>query len=158
MQTARQILILIAWLGVSFIPALFGSGFMPGEWYGQLRKPAWTPPGYIFGPVWTLLYTTMGVAAWMVWKRTGFQNAKFALSIFLIQLVLNGLWSWIFFGLHKPGLALGEIILLWAAIIITVISFWSHYKPAGVLLLPYLTWVSFAAFLNFSIWRLNVGQ
>jgi len=153
----RQIISLLAWLIISFIPALFGTRFTPGEWYSQLQKPAWTPPGYIFGPVWTLLYACMGVAAWMVWKRSGFKNAGFAMAMFLIQLLLNGLWSWIFFGLHRPGPAFGEIVILWAAILLTVIAFWNQYKPSGLLLLPYLIWVSFAASLNFNIWRMNIG-
>jgi tryptophan-rich sensory protein len=130
---------------------------MPGEWYVQLQKPRWTPPGYIFGPVWTFLYASMGVAAWLVWKRSGFAGARPALSVFLIQLAFNAAWSWIFFGLHRPGLAFAELIVLWAAILLTVITFWQQYAPAGILLVPYLLWVSFAAILNYYIWRMNIG-
>lgn len=158
MKTGQQIIGLIVCLVVSFIPGWVGSRFVPGGWYAALDKPTWTPPGWIFGPVWTLLYIMMGVAAWLVWKRNGFSAAKAALLIFIGQLVLNGLWSWLFFGLHRPGLAFVDIIALWMMIILTIIAFWRQAVPAGVLLLPYLAWVSFASALNFSIWHLNRGM
>jgi len=150
-----QIIALIAWLSLCFATAWIGSRFAPGEWYLQLRKPSWTPPGYLFGPVWTFLYILMGVAAWLVWKRVGFADARLALSLFIAQLVLNCLWSWIIFGMHRPGAAFGEIVLLWGMILGTLITFWQKDVVAGVLLVPYLAWVSFAAILNFSIWQLN---
>jgi tryptophan-rich sensory protein len=128
---------------------------MPGEWYFDLAKPSWTPPGWIFGPVWTLLYAMMGVAAWLVWKQTGFSRARAALSLFAIQLVLNGVWSWFFFGLHRPGLAFIDILALWVMILATTLAFWQHRPLAGALLIPYLAWVSFASALNFSIWWIN---
>jgi translocator protein len=152
-----QILALIAWVGLCFLTALIGSRFTPGEWYLQLQKPTWTPPGYLFGPVWSFLYFTMGVAAWLVWKRAGFAGARVALVLFVAQLVLNGMWSWIFFGLHKPGIAFAEILVLWGMILGTLIAFWQKSPPAGILLTPYLIWVSFAAVLNFSIWQMNKG-
>jgi tryptophan-rich sensory protein len=150
-----QILALIAWVGLCFLPASIGSRFTPGEWYLQLQKPTWTPPGYLFGPVWSLLYLTMGVAAWLVWKRAGFAGARVALILFIAQLALNGMWSWIFFGLHKPGIAFAEILVLWGMILGTLIAFWQKSPPAGILLTPYLIWVSFAAALNFAIWQMN---
>jgi benzodiazapine receptor len=155
MLRGQQILWLLVWIAVCFIPAVIGSRFSPGEWYAGLVKPSWTPPGYVFGPVWTLLYASMAVAAWMLWRGVGFGGARMALILFIAQLVLNGMWSWIFFGLHKPGLAFVEIFFLWALIVATLIAFWKLYPPSGILLVPYLAWVSFAAVLNFSIWWFN---
>jgi translocator protein len=152
-----QIVSLLGWVGLCFLTAWIGSRFMPGEWYLQLQKPTWTPPGYLFGPVWSLLYLTMGVAAWLVWKRAGFAGARIALTLFIAQLALNGMWSWIFFGLHKPGIAFAEILVLWGMILGTLIAFWQKSPPAGILLTPYLIWVSFAAALNFAIWQMNKG-
>jgi len=127
---------------------------IPG-WYAALAKPTWNPPAWIFGPVWTLLYLMMAVAAWLVWRRAGFAGAKLPLALFAIQLALNSLWSGLFFGLHNPGAAAVEIVLLWAAILTTLIAFWRRSRWAGGLLVPYLAWVSFASVLNFTIWRLN---
>ena len=146
---------LFGWLAASYAAALIGSRFEPDAWYEQLVKPAWTPPGWLFGPVWTVLYGLMGVAAWLVWKRRGFAGAPNALGAFIVQLALNAAWSWLFFGLRRPGLALLDILLLWAAIAITALLFWRHRGLAAALLVPYLLWVSFAACLNFEIWRLN---
>lgn len=128
---------------------------MPGEWYASLAKPAWNPPSAVFAPVWTLLYAMMGVAAWLVWKQVGFREAALPLSLFLVQLVLNALWSYLFFGLHRPDLALLDIVTLWVAILVVLVLFWRVAVPAGILLLPYLCWVGFASFLNFTLWRLN---
>ena len=125
------------------------------NWYAALAKPNWTPPGWIFGPVWTLLYLMMAVAAWLVWQQKGFAGAKLPLALFAIQLALNSLWSVLFFGLQRPGLAAIEIVLLWAAILATVIAFWLRSRWAGGLLVPYLAWVTFAAVLNLAIWRMN---
>jgi len=155
MSSKFQIIALFGWLGACFATAWVGSRFEPGPWYFQLQKPSWTPPGYLFGPVWTFLYATMGVAAWLVWKRAGFSGAKLALSVFIAQLILNALWSWIFFGLHKPDLAFAEILLLWTTILATTVIFWQQYTPAGLLFVPYLIWVTFAAILNGAIWRMN---
>jgi benzodiazapine receptor len=127
---------------------------IPG-WYADLAKPAWTPPDWIFGPVWTLLYLMMAIAAWLVWRQDGFAGVKLPLALFAIQLVLNSLWSVLFFGLQSPGAAAVEIVLLWVAILATLIAFWRRSKLAGGMLMPYLAWVGFAAVLNFAIWRLN---
>jgi len=148
---------LLVWIAISFVPALVGSQFGPGEWYGQLRKPSWTPPGYLFGPVWTFLYASMGVAAWLVWKRVGYSGARVTLSLFLAQLAFNGLWSWLFFGLQRPDLAFVDIVFLWCFILITLLAFWRQSAAAGIIMVPYLLWVSFAGVLNFSIWRLNTA-
>lgn len=132
-----------------------GAAFPPGEWYRQLAKPPFNPPAWIFGPVWTLLYILMGVSAWLVWRRPGLPAAQYPLLLFTVQLILNGAWSWIFFGFHRTGLALIDILLLWAAIAATLLSFWRIRRTAAVLLIPYLLWVTFAVYLNASLWRLN---
>jgi len=124
-------------------------------WYASIAKPTWNPPAWIFGPVWTLLFLMMAVAAWLVWRRAGFAGAKLPLAFFAIQLALNTLWSVLFFGFHNPGAAAVEIVLLWAAVLATLITFWRRSHWAGGLLVPYLAWVSFASVLNFTIWRLN---
>lgn len=124
--------------------------------YVTLNKPSFNPPGWIFGPVWVTLYTIMGVAAWIVWgKLSSDQNAKVALVLFIVQLVLNALWSHLFFGWHLLFIAFLEIILLWVMILLSTIWFFRISTKAGALMLPYLVWVSFAAFLNYSIWVLN---
>ncbi len=157
MKSGHQLIGLIVCLIVSFIPGWFGAQFTPGQWYSTIAKPSWTPPGYIFGPVWTLLYILMGIAAWLVWRQAGFAAARLALLIFIGQLILNGLWSLIFFGWHRPGWAFVDIIALWLMIVVTMIAFWRHSTAAGILFIPYLAWVSFASALNFSIWQLNRG-
>lgn len=146
---------LAGWLILTFAVAYWASQWRPGEWYGSLAKPAWTPPNWLFGPVWTLLYTAMAVAAWLVWRKHGFRRAAPALLLFLVQLALNGIWSWLFFGQHRIGLALVDIVVLLVAILITAALFWRHVKPAGILFLPYALWVAYASALNFQIWRLN---
>ncbi len=143
------------WLAVTFAAAWIGSRFQPGDWYAGLVKPALTPPAWVFGPVWTLLYVIMATAAWLVWRRHGLSNAAGALGLFLGQLVMNALWSYFFFGLQRPGLALLDIITLWLAILVTLIAFWRSHPAAGILLLPYLLWISFAIYLNFRFWGLN---
>jgi len=146
---------LAGWVLLCFSAAALGGFFLPGEWYAQLRKPAWNPPGWIFGPVWTALYTMMAVAAWLVWRRGGFAVQRVPLGLFLLQLLFNALWSPLFFGLHNPALAFAEIVLLWLALLATIVAFGKVQRGAGILLLPYLAWVSFAAVLNFTLWQLN---
>ena len=124
------------------------------RWYGTLRKPAWTPPNAIFGPVWTTLYVAMAVAAWLAW-RTRPAGAGRALAWFGLQLAFNLAWSGLFFGLRAPGPAFLDITLLWLAILATLASFWRIDRGAGALMVPYLLWVTFAAGLNLAIWRLN---
>jgi translocator protein len=148
-------LALAGWIGVSLLAGVVGSQFQPGEWYASLQKPSWNPPSWVFGPVWTTLYVMMGTAAWLVWdRRRG--AARVALGLFLVQLAFNAGWSWLFFGLNAPGLAFGWILLLWALIAATAAAFRATRTAAGVLLLPYLAWVTFAAALNFTLWRMNV--
>ncbi len=126
------------------------------EWYPDLAKPSFNPPSWVFAPVWTALYLAMGVAAWLVWRK-GLESpgVRVALVAFLVQLALNGLWSLLFFGVRSPGLAFAEIVVLWAAIGLTTVLFFRQSTAAGWLLMPYWAWVTFAAVLNLSIWRLN---
>ncbi len=125
------------------------------EWYGSLVKPSWNPPSWVFGPVWTVLYAAMAVAAWLVWKQAGFDGANAALTLFFVQLALNLAWSGIFFALRSPGWALVEVGVLWLAILATTVLFFRHSTWAGVLMVPYLLWVGFASALNTAIVRLN---
>ena len=152
-----QIVGLVGWLIVSFIAAAIGgaASVQAGPLYSQLVRPDWAPPPSIFGPVWTVLYALMGIAAWLVWRVGGFRAARSALTLFLLQLALNALWSWLFFGWHRGALAFAEILLLWGLIVATLIAFWRIRPLAGALLIPYLLWVSFAAALNYSVWQLN---
>jgi len=151
----RSILGLVGWLAACFAAAALGGLFMPGDWYAQLQKPSWNPPNWIFGPVWTGLYTLMATAAWLVWQRGGFAAQRRSLGWFLLQLLFNALWSPLFFGLCNPGLAFVDIMLLWLALLATVLLFGEARPLAGVLLLPYLGWVTFAAALNWTLWQLN---
>lgn len=141
-------------LGVGGLGALSTTSEVAG-WYQTIDKPSWTPPDSVFGPVWTVLYVLMGVAAWLVWCTSGFYAARTAWTLFTLQLVLNGAWSFIFFGLHQPAWAFIELLCLWVVIALTIAVFFNHRPAAGWLLLPYLAWVTFAAVLNFSIWTLN---
>ncbi len=141
------------------------------SWYKDLKKPSWNPPSWVFGPVWTVLYVMMGLAAWLVWRRSGegapedkplalpeTSERRAALSLWGVQLVLNTLWSVIFFGLRSLGGAAAEIGLLWAAIAATVVRFYRIKPAAGLLLTPYLAWSTFASVLNVTVWRMNRGS
>jgi benzodiazapine receptor len=145
-----------ACLAAGAIGSLATAGAVP-TWYATLRLPAWRPPNWVFAPVWTTLYVMMGVAAWLVWRAGGWHAHRLALGLFVAQLVLNLSWSLIFFGLHRIGWACVEIVALWVAIAATLAAFWPIRPLAGILLLPYLAWVTFAAVLNLAIWRLNRG-
>ncbi|MFO0905742.1 MAG: TspO/MBR family protein [Pirellulales bacterium] len=145
---------LVVCLGAGGLGALATTPEIEG-WYKTLAKPSWNPPDYVFGPVWTTLYVLMAVAAWLVWKPAGFRAAAMPLALFGGQVVLNIAWSFIFFGLHQPGWAFVEIVILWLAIVATTASFFRCSQIAGWLLAPYLAWVSFAALLNMAIWRIN---
>jgi len=124
-------------------------------WYDQLAKPIWNPPGWVFGPVWILLYTLMGIAAYLVWQKRETLAAQLALIVYALHLFLNTLWSVLFFGMQQPGLAFVEILLLLTVIVAMTGMFWRINKRAGELLVPYVAWVAFAAILNYSIWMLN---
>jgi len=126
-----------------------------GTWFETIAKPSWNPPGWVFGPVWITLYTLMGVSGYLVWQQRDMPGAKLALSIYGIHLVFNALWSVLFFGLKNPGLAFAEILVLLSLIVATTVLFWKINSWAGMLMIPYIAWVSFAAFLNYTIWQLN---
>ena len=158
MVILKSTLGLVGWLAVSFGAGWIGSQFRPDAWYESLAKPAWNPPNAIFGPVWSVLYALMGVAAWLVWRRAGFKKASAALVLFVVQLALNALWSYLFFGLHRVDLAFFEILVLWVLILIVAVLFWREVWLSGTLMLPYLVWVGFASVLNFALWRLNTGS
>jgi tryptophan-rich sensory protein len=150
---------LVIAIGISELAGIIGSVFTISaipNWYAGLVKPALNPPAWVFGPAWTTLYALMGIAAFLIW-RMGWERkeVKMALGVFGIQLFLNAIWSIIFFGLQNPGWALVNIIFLWLAIVWTIAVFYKISKPAAYLLVPYLLWVSFASYLNYSIWALN---
>ena len=153
----KQIIAFVVWLLIAFSAAAIGAAASvnAGSFYMQLTLPSWAPPSWLFGPVWTVLYTMMGIAAWLVWRIDGFNANKGALYLFLIQLVFNALWSWLFFSWHLGAMAFVEILILWILILATLIAFWRAQAIAGVLLIPYLLWVSFAAVLNYTLWHLN---
>ncbi len=132
-----------------------GAIFRPGEWYERLNKPSWRPPNWLFGPVWMVLYAMIAISGWLVWLEAGWSGAALGLGLYAVQLVLNGLWSGIFFGLRRIGLACAEMALLWASILATIVVFYPVDALAALLLLPYLVWVTFALALNAAVLRLN---
>ena len=153
-QAIGLIVFIVVCLGAGGLGAIATTPEIDG-WYKTITKPTWNPPDYVFGPVWTTLFITMAIAGWLVWKPAGVKAVMVPLSLFGIQLVLNVAWSWVFFGLHQPGWAVIEIIVLWAVILATTVTFFLSSKVAGWLMVPYLAWVSFASVLNVAIWRLN---
>jgi translocator protein len=159
LSTLRQFTALAGWLFVSFAAAAIGAvaSIEAKSFYAHLVRPSWAPPGWLFGPVWSVLYAFMGIAAWLVWRSSGFKAGRTALALFILQLVANALWSWLFFSWHQGAVAFAEVLLLWALIMATTVSFWRLNARAGVLMLPYLAWVTFATALTLSVWRLNPG-
>ena len=148
---------LVLWLALCLIAAAVGASasLQAGTFYAELVRPLWAPPAAVFGPVWTLLYVMMAVAASLVWQRRGTQLARIALAMFVLQLILNALWSWLFFGWNQGALSLVDIVFLWALIVATLVLFWRIRPSAGMLLVPYLGWITFASVLNYQIWQLN---
>ncbi len=138
---------------------ILGSVFTASQiqsWYlTVLIRPSFSPPNWLFGPVWTILYALMGIALYLVWQKKRNQEWRAALTLFFVQLFLNAIWTPIFFGLHELGIAFGVIIAMWCSIVMTIILFYRQKKLAGYLLIPYLLWVSFASVLNGTIWYLN---
>ncbi|MEO5559929.1 MAG: TspO/MBR family protein [Dokdonella sp.] len=159
-STPRQILGLVCSLVIAAVAAALGAfaSIDASSFYVQLHQPAWAPPAAVFGPVWSVLYFLMGVAAWLVWRVAGFRSARAALALFLLQLALNALWSWLFFAWHRGAIAFVDILLLWVLIVMTMVAFWRIKPLAGALLIPYLLWVSFASVLNYAVWQLNLQQ
>lgn len=159
MSGLKQTFGLIGWLLLSFAAAALGAvaSVQAASFYQHLAKPPWAPPSSVFGPVWSLLYAMMGIAAWLVWRESGWRRQRGPLTLFVIQLAVNALWSWLFFAWHHGALAFADIVVLWLLIAVTLTAFWRVRPLAGALLLPYLCWVSFAAVLNFAVWHLNPG-
>ena len=157
MRSPTDVLALVVCVLICFAAAAIGGIWTSrsvGTWYKEIEKPSWNPPSWVFGPVWTALYLMMGISLWLVWRE---RAPALPLGLFAVQLVLNAAWSGLFFGLRLPGAAFAEIVLLWLAIVGTALTFRPIAPVAAYLLLPYLGWVSFAAVLNFTIWRLNAG-
>jgi tryptophan-rich sensory protein len=154
-----QVVGLLVALAVTFLAATAGAvaSVDAGAFYSQLDKPGWAPPGWLFGPVWSVLYTLMAIAAWLVWRKVGFPQATVAISLFVSQLVANALWSWVFFAWRLGALAVVEVLVLWGLVAATVVAFGRIQRVAALLLLPYLAWVSFAAALTLAVWRRNPG-
>jgi benzodiazapine receptor len=155
---ARHWPVLIGFLVLCFIVAGIGGAVTAPNiptWYAGLAKPSFQPPNWLFAPVWTALYAVMALAAWMVWRAAGPSRRAAPIGLFLLQLALNAIWSPLFFGMHLPLPALIDIGLLWLAIAATIVAFRRVSSVAGLLLLPYLAWVTFAGALNLAIWRLN---
>ncbi len=149
---------LVLFLLLSLAAGAIGRAVVPptfATWYPSLNKPSWTPGAQVFAVVWTSLFVLMGVSAWLVWRAAGMYRAEVPLLLFCIQLAFNAAWTWIFFGLHRLGLALLENIALWILVIITTVSFWRIRRSAGVLMLPYVGWLVFAIVLNGTIWWMN---
>ncbi len=154
----NQWVVLVFFMVMCFASAVLGSlstATSVKNWYAQLRKPALNPPDWIFGPVWTTLYFMMALSAWMVWRSAGWRHARSGLLLFFLQLLLNTLWSGLFFGLRRPGLALIDVHLLLGTIVATAIVFREFSPAAFWLFIPYIAWVTFAAHLNFRLWQLN---
>lgn len=160
LSKAGRIAGLVGWLVLSFTAAAVGAvaTAQAQHFYAQLVRPDWAPPAWLFGPVWTVLYAMIGLAAWMawlVWRTGGLPRAGIPLGLFIAQLGLNAVWSWVFFHWHLGLLSFVNIAVLWLLILATLITFWRIRPLAGALLLPYLLWVSFASVLNYAAWRLN---
>lgn len=158
-SAGRQGIGLAGWLLGSFAAAAVGgvASGNAGDFYQQLARPGWAPPPWLFGPVWSVLYLLMGIAAWLVWRERGFRGPRTALTLFVVQLAANALWTWLFFAWRRGALAFSEILLLWVLIAATIVAFWRIRPLAGALLVPYLLWVSFAAALTLAVWRMNPG-
>ena len=152
----RKDLALIGWLALTFCATATGAFVSTGDWYADLVKPTWNPPGWLFGPVWTVLYIMMAVAAWLVWREGGWKVQRGPLTLYLVQWLLNAIWTPLFFALQQPGWAFAEILVLLCTILVTIRMFWRVKIVAGLLLVPYALWTAFAAVLNFTIWRLNL--
>ena len=153
----KNVVGLVVSLLVCFAAAAIG-GFatqQAPEFYAALSRPAWAPPAWLFGPVWTLLYALMAIAAWLVWKRRGFAGARSAFVLFSIQLALNAVWSWLFFAWQRGLFAQIEILVLLVFIALTIVAFWRVQPVAGALMLPYLAWVTYATALTFALVRRN---
>ena len=154
-----QLPALAGWVVFTFVFAAIGAfaTSQAGAFYQQMDRPAWAPPAWLFGPAWTVLYALMAVAAWRVYRTESERSVRPELTLYVAQLALNALWSWLFFAWHNGPLAFAEIIVLWLAIAATIVAFGRRDRVAGLLLLPYIAWVTFAGALCYTIWQRNPG-
>ena len=154
---SRNLLALAGWLLLSFVASGIGSvaSVNARSFYQELERPTWAPPGWAFGPVWTTLFALMGIAAWLVWREQSWPRARGALSLFIFQLGVNALWSWLFFAWRLGSGAIVDVLLLWLLIVATIVAFWRVKPLAGMLLVPYLMWVTYAGALTISIVQQN---
>ena len=152
-----QVLGLVGWLAVTYGAAAVGGWASAGSqgFYQQLDRPDWAPPAWLFAPVWTVLYGAMAVGAWLVWRERGFAGAGAALAVYLVQLAVNAVWTWLFFAWRRGGLAFADIVLLGVLIAATIVLFGRVRLVAAALLVPYLAWVAYAAMLTYAVWRRN---
>jgi benzodiazapine receptor len=159
MPLSRKFIGLVCWLAVCLAAGAIGAiaSADAGTFYGQLVRPDWAPPAWLFAPVWTALYAMMAVSAWLIWRTYGLRAGRNALVLFIAQLAANALWTWIFFAWHRGAMAFVEILILWCLIVATIVAFWRLRVLAAALLLPYLAWVTFAAMLTYSTWQRNPG-
>jgi translocator protein len=158
-STLSQARGLIGWLVAVFIAAAIGAAASVDatSFYAQLVRPSWAPPAAAFGPVWSVLYLLMGIAAWLVWRGKGSRSARAALTLFVAQLSANALWSWLFFAWRNGAVAFAEVLVLLCLIVATIVAFWRISRLAGVIMLPYLAWVCLASALTWSVWKSNPG-
>lgn len=156
MNKSKSLAGLVACFAVAFAAAAIGSiaSIRAAEFYQELSRPAWAPPAGVFGPVWTVLYCCMAFASWLVWRERSGPKSK-ALAVYVAQLGLNALWSWLFFAWRQGRWAFVEVVVLWMAILLTIALFWRVRRPAALLLVPYFLWVSFATCVTFAVWKLN---
>jgi benzodiazapine receptor len=154
---SKQVFGLVGWLAVTYVAAAVGAfaSVQAASFYGELTRPWWAPPASWFGPVWSVLYVLMALAAWLVWRVPREARTRTPLVLFLVQLAVNALWSWLFFVWRLGGLAFADIVILLALIVATLFSFWRVKRLAGALMVPYLCWVGFATALNWSVWQSN---
>jgi benzodiazapine receptor len=150
---------LLGWVLLTFAAAALGAfaSVSAATFYAELSRPSWAPPAWLFGPVWSALYALMAASAWLVWRDRGFAGARAALVLFVVQLLANALWSWLFFAWRLGGVAFAEVLVLACLIVATIVSFQRISIVAAVLMYPYLGWSIFASALTFSIWKLNPG-
>jgi len=158
-RTTRDGPSLLAWGALVFVAAAAGTvaSLDAASFYATLRRPEWSPPSWLFGPVWTLLYAAMAVGAWLVWRERHRTTTGFALGLFVVQLAFNALWSWLFFAWRQGAMAFADIVLLCVLVTATIVAFWRIRPLAGALLVPYLTWILFASALNYAVWQPNPG-
>ncbi len=154
-MSTHSAIVLAGFVGVCFLAAMSGAVFRPDAWHARLAKPWWAPPRWLFAPAWSVLYLTIAIAGWLVWRHAGFVAAAVPLSVYGISLLFNAAWSGLFFGLHRPDLAFLDILLLWLSIAATISVFAPLDAGSAWLLVPYLCWVTFAGALNYAIWRMN---